>query len=322
MGSSWKNVVVGMFAIAGALAPLACSASDASVDEPTGTDESLLKEGACIGDVMGGATSCKPAETWKQYAADACKAKGLVVGDLGLGNACKGGFDSAKYSCCKVGPVPVPVPPKDPGKDPLPPVPACFGDAQGGPTSCKSSATWKDYAAAECKAKGFALTAIGYAEECGKDLYRWSKFECCDATKPPPPPPPPPVCKTDVLGDTTSCKDDATWKEYAFNHCVDQKLSFGDMGLGPSCGKGMSTSVKVTCCEPPKPTPTPVPPVPAPSCDWRGLGDATSCKDPATWKLAASDSCAKDGLRLGDIGLGASCGKLGETTGVKFSCCK
>lgn len=315
MGISLKNVVVGVFAITGAVTTFACGGTDAQVpDGAIGTDESLLKEGACIGDSMGGATSCKSADTWKEYAAGACKAKGLELSDLSLGGVCKGGFTDAKFSCCKIGPVPVP--PK-PGPDPV----ACFGDAQGGPTSCKSSATWKQYASDACKGKGAALTRIDYAEECGKDLYRWTKYECCDATKPPPPPPPPPRCKTDFLGDKTSCKDDAVWKEYAFNYCKDQKAVFGDMSLGDSCGKGMSTGVKVTCCA--APLPPPPPPPPPDTCDWRPLGDPTSCKDPATWKLHASDICAKEGLKLGDIGFpDAKCGPSGETSYIKFSCCK
>ncbi|MBS2017908.1 MAG: hypothetical protein JST00_33840 [Deltaproteobacteria bacterium] len=314
MGISLKNVVVGMFAIPCALTAFACGGTDAQVaDESVGTDGSLLKEGACIADVMGGATSCKSADTWKGYAADACKAKGLELSDVSYGTACKGGFTEAKFSCCKV--APVPVPPK-PGPDPV----ACFGDAQGGPTSCKSSATWKQYASDACKAKGAQLTQIGYAEECGKDLYRWSKYECCDATKPPPPPPPPPVCKTTVLGDATSCKPDATWKEYAFYQCKDAGLAFGDMSLGPSCGKDQSTSVKVTCCQPA--TPPPPPPPPPPVCDGRYEGGPTSCKSTTVWKQYASDACAKDGLKLGDIGYGASCGTGGDVSEIKYTCCK
>lgn len=108
-----------------------------------------------------------------------------------------------------------------------------------------------------------------------------------------------------------------TWKEYAFNHCVDQKLSFGGMGLGPSCGKDMSTSVKVTCCA------APPPPPPVPACEWRIQGGPTSCKDPATWKQYSADACKADGLTLGELGFpSATCGAGGATSEVKFSCCK
>lgn len=316
MGISLKNVVVGMVAITGALTVFACGGTDAQVPEgATGTDESLLKEGACIDDSMGGATSCKTADTWKDYAATACKTKGLALSDFSLGASCsKDGFSSAKYSCCKIPPVPVP---------PTPPGPSvCFGDAQGGPTSCKPSSTWKEYASNACKAKGAELNRIDFAEECGKDLYRWTKYECCDATKPPPPPPPPPVCKSTVLGDPTSCKPSATWKEYAFSFCKDAGLVLNDLSLGASCGSSKDTysSVKVSCCE--LPVTPPPPPPPPPACEGRYEGGPTSCKAPATWKLYASDSCAKDGLKLGELYYGASCGPGGESSEIKYTCCK
>jgi hypothetical protein len=311
-----RNVVVGLFAIAGALSPLACSGQDGDgVGEGAAAqDQALLQEGSCISEYMGGATSCKPADVWKKYAYDACASRGLDLTELNFGSTCSGGFTEAKYSCCK--PAPKPVPPK-PGPEPV----ACFADAQGGPTSCKPAEVWKQYASDACKAKGTSLVQIAYADECAKGSFRYTKYECCDATKPPPPPPPPPVCKTDVLGDATSCKPDGTWKEYAFNHCVDQKLAFSAMGLGPSCGAGMSTSVKVTCCE--AEPPPPPPPPPPPSCDWRSLGDPTSCKDPGTWKQYAYESCLKDGLKLADIGFpSTTCDASGSTSYVKFSCCK
>jgi hypothetical protein len=313
MARTVTNVVLGLFMVAGVLSPLACSGNDAVVsDDPSASqDQSLLKEGACIGDSIGGPTSCKPAEVWKQYAADSCKMRGLDLTDISLGGTCKGGYVEAKFSCCKPGPVPVP--PPVPG-------PTCFGDAQGGPTSCKPAEVWKQYASNACALKKSQLVAIDYAEECAKGSFRWTKYECCDGTKPPPPPPPP-ACKTDILGDKTSCKPDGTWKEYAFNHCVEQKLSFADMSLGPSCGKDMSTSVKVTCCgaTPPPPPPPPPPPV----CEWRSQGGPTSCKDPGTWKQYSFDACKADGLTLGELSFpDAKCGPGGATAEVKFTCCK
>src|SRR3954471_19139351 len=84
MAKTVTNVVLGLFMVAGALSPLACSGNDAEVPGDTGssTDQSLLKQGACIGDYMGDPTSCKPAEVWKQYAADSCKMRGLDLTDL------------------------------------------------------------------------------------------------------------------------------------------------------------------------------------------------------------------------------------------------
>src|SRR3954462_1981533 len=93
MAKTVTNVVLGLFMVAGALSPLACSGNDAEVPADTGssTDQSLLKAGACVGDYVGGPTSCKPADVWKQYAADSCKMRGLELTDLSLGATCKGG---------------------------------------------------------------------------------------------------------------------------------------------------------------------------------------------------------------------------------------
>lgn len=56
---------------------------------------------ACTWDYMGGATSCKPYDVWKQYAADACKQKGQALTNLSTGGACAGGsFIEIKYECC------------------------------------------------------------------------------------------------------------------------------------------------------------------------------------------------------------------------------
>lgn len=340
MRMSLRQGIAGAVAIFGTLGSLlACSGSvTPSSSENLGEDQSLLKEGACFGESLGGATSCKPADVWKKYVAESCDSRGLDVGDFTLGAACKDGFDSVKYSCCKAPPKPVP-----PGPGPNP-VPACFGDAQGGPTSCKPAEVWTKYASDLCLAKGSKITQISFADECAKGSFRWTKYECCDGSAPPPPPPPPPVCKTTELGDKTSCKPNGTWKEYAFDFCNNAKLVLTDLSVDGSCGPDSSMFAKVTCCEdvavpplppkdppppppkdpkdppqPPPPPKDPVPPTPPPqSC----TGYSAPCADAATIKQTASDTCAKQGLTLGSLDLGSGACAGPNQYEAKYTCCK
>lgn len=324
MANTSRNVVVGLFAVASAIGLIACSGSaDSDVGgEATAQDQSLLKEGACFSEHLGDATSCKDPGTWKDYAAKACASRGLDVAQLEFGAACKGGFSEAKYSCCKSAPKPIPSPKPDPI--------ACFGDVQGGPTSCKPVELWKQYADSACKAKGEQIVAIDFAEECDKNgSFRWVKYECCDATKPLPPPPVD-DCKYEILGDDgKSCKDDGAWKSAAIALCASQKLEFADASLGATCGKGMSTAVKVKCCgagvKPPPPPPAPPPPKPVDACEdhYVGPADGKGCLDSSTWKQYAADTCAKQGLKVGTIGFpDLKCNATGSTNEFKFTCCK
>jgi hypothetical protein len=252
MSKSVQNVVIGLFVMVGALSPLACSGADADVgnSEVSGQDQALLAVGACVRESAGGPTSCKPADTWKRYASDTCASRGLDLEELALGAACAGGFVEAKYACCKS--APKPLPPK-PAPVPVPAPIACFGDAQGGPTSCKPVAVWKQYADDACRAKGAQVTAIDYADECAKGSFRWTKYECCDARKPPPPPPPPPpACDWRDSGPSlSSCKDPVTWKQFAIDACKADGLSLGDISLPTAtCGPaGQVGEIKFSCCK-------------------------------------------------------------------------
>jgi len=329
MSISLRQGIVGIVAVLGALSPLACSGSAESQIKPSeslGEDQSLLKEGACFGESLGGPTSCKPIETWKDYAAKACENRGLSLGDFAVGSECKGGFSDMKYSCCKVGPKPIP---------PKPPGPVCFGDAQGGPTSCKPAEVWTKYANELCQAKGSAISHIAFAEECSPGSFRYTKYECCDGSAPPPPPPPPPVCESTLLGDKTSCKPNGVWKEYAFDYCAQRKQVLADLSVDGACGPDQSQFAKVLCCEgptpppvpptppqPPKPEdpPTPPPPPPSPYC----IGDYAKspvCTSADGWKQHASDACTKQGLHLTAVSLGAPCAN-GGAYDAKYECCK
>jgi hypothetical protein len=257
MGITLRDGWIGTAVIFGAIALAACSgkAGEAGSGESTGEDRSLLKEGACLSESMGGTTSCKSPDDWKTAAADACASRGLELAELTLGTACKDGNVDAKYSCCKTGPKPSDGT-TDPGSGGD--TNACFTDAQGGPTSCKTDVTWKEYASELCAAKGATLTAIGFAEDCGGHSYRWAKYECCgDAIAPPvdgkEPSDPGDTgaasCTTHALGGTT-CNTEAAWKGAAAEVCAKEGLVLTEIGYGATCAKaGTVSEVKFNCCK-------------------------------------------------------------------------
>ena len=133
----------------------------------------------------GDETTCKTQDDWKRYAHDACQAQNLILNDYGVGGGdCGAGMTRmVKYQCC----APVPVPP-DPGNTPGTSTPgtgatgsggACTGGSEGGTTSCKSVATWRQYATENCARQNLVLSDIGFGESCGTDFYRYMKFVCC-----------------------------------------------------------------------------------------------------------------------------------------------
>ena len=50
----------------------------------------------------------------------------------------------------------------------------------GGPTSCKDTTTWYEYAKADCAARGYTtVTILGYSTSCGGSSYSYVKYQCC-----------------------------------------------------------------------------------------------------------------------------------------------
>src|SRR5215207_1620460 len=94
MGSSIGRGWLGIVTIVGVLAPVGCSSVDAA--EKVGEDHSMLTEGACISETLGGATSCKSLDTWKEYANEACQNRGLALTELTPGRDGNGGPTSCK----------------------------------------------------------------------------------------------------------------------------------------------------------------------------------------------------------------------------------
>ncbi len=115
----------------------------------------------CVTDVIGGPTSCKPPQIWAGYAEDQCHAQGLFLNGLDLLTPCGGGnYRFAKFRCCATRP-------------------SCKKGSLGGPTSCKSPATWFGYAQDQCQASGLVLSSFNVSKSCGGGNYRFTDFTCC-----------------------------------------------------------------------------------------------------------------------------------------------
>jgi hypothetical protein len=56
---------------------------------------------------------------------------------------------------------------------------ACVKITDGGPTSCKDSATWKMYGAAACAQQNLTLTDISWDISCEPDRYQQVTYVCC-----------------------------------------------------------------------------------------------------------------------------------------------
>jgi hypothetical protein len=83
---------------------------------------------------------------------------------------------------------------------------------------------------------------------------------------------------------------------------------------GPCDGVDHYRQLAFTCC-------SPVAPPPPVSCESRIEGGPTSCKDVATWKLYASQTCEAAGLLLNDYTPTEDCGS-GNYRYVRYTCCK
>lgn len=123
-------------------------------------------------------------------------------------------------------------------------------------------------------------------------------------------------CLTEVQGSDSSCKDVATWKQYAYDACAAQGLSLTAYSPYESCGTDVYRYVKYECCGTSTPPPEPTPAL----CFSDYQGGSTSCKSESTWKKYASEACAAEGMSLVAYSVGEKCG-LGRYRTVKYQCC-
>ena len=144
--------------------------------------------------VAGDETTCRSQDEWKLYAYEACQAQMLSLNDYGVGggDCAPGKTRQVKYQCCG----PVPPDPGNSGSGGGSGTPgstpgtgsggtsgtgggSCTGGGDGSPSSCKSVATWRQYATETCTRQNLVLTDIAFGESCGTDFYRYSRFVCC-----------------------------------------------------------------------------------------------------------------------------------------------
>ena len=117
-------------------------------------------------------------------------------------------------------------------------------------------------------------------------------------------------------GSESSCKSPDVWKDYAWQTCQAKGTELTNLTFGESCDNGGYRYAKFECCSAAVPPKDPEPS----SC----IGEYANgiCQSEAAWKDTAAKKCAGIGLTLGDIGYGSTCGKAGEVSEVKFTCCK
>ena len=131
------------------------------------------------------------------------------------------------------------------------------------------------------------------------------------------------------------CRSAGVLKQEAFDACTAQKFTLTDLQLSQPCGGDLYAGMQYTCCAPspppvpPLPPEPPVPPgppvmpppsTPGGSCRKTSEGDATSCKDTATWKGYAADACRAAGMQLVDYQTRVPCG-TDAFRFVDFACC-
>ena len=160
----------------------------------------------CTTSEMGGSTSCKPYDLWKQYASDACTQQNLVLTGLATGATCGDGvYQSIKFTCCA--PTPSPPPPKctqtvdasgqvcktcvdsvtgavisndcAPGSGSG----MCVTIDDGSASSCKDEATWKKYGSDRCAQQNLVLTDLKLAVACAGG-YSMVTYVCCGSGTP------------------------------------------------------------------------------------------------------------------------------------------
>jgi hypothetical protein len=86
---------------------------------------------------------------------------------------------------------------------PPPPPTTCTKVSDGGPSSCKDAATWKQYGAARCEQLGLSLSDLVYGTPCGSN-FQDVTYVCCGTVAP--------TCslKIDALGNScNTCWDAA-----------------------------------------------------------------------------------------------------------------
>ena len=193
-------------------------------------------------------TSCEAPSFWLNQAQDICGQADLVVADHNLLEPCAEGlYPGMNFYCCD----PVPEPEPDP----------CFYHTFGEQisTMCEPAEFWTAAAQEICADGGLVLGSTTLLvpgaegiysglEPCDEGLYTAIEFACCPAEVEPEPEPEP--CFEESLGgiNSTSCKTEALWLQYAQEVCDASGFVVAFYELGETCGPDLYVGIKFKCC--------------------------------------------------------------------------
>jgi hypothetical protein len=133
----------------------------------------------CLKIPDGGSTSCKPYDLWKQYGTSACAQQKMELTDLVVGTPCGSNYQDVTYVCCAS------VPSGSTGAGGSTGTGSggsqmCIAIDDGGPSSCKDAATWKQSGSDRCGQQNLALTDLKFGVACDGG-YSMVSYVCCGA---------------------------------------------------------------------------------------------------------------------------------------------
>ncbi len=189
---------------------------------------------------LGFAPDCKDTAEWVSLALAYCDSAGSALNAVRYEKPCKieGHFQSAIILVC----------PRDTVVPPPPPADSCRWIEEGGPTSCKDTATWRSYAENNCREMGGYLSGIKFRKPCPGGQYRYMIYQVCFDSVAPPPPPPSDPCEDSIsvitpkagehftVGDTmmvTYCADSALVNAVVLSLSLDAGLNWHQIGTRP-----------------------------------------------------------------------------------------
>lgn len=121
------------------------------------------------------------------------------------------------------------------------------------------------------------------------------------------------ACMSGRLGNDKSCETEAAWKQYLSDACAAHGMAVESTTPTESCGSGQFRYSDFSCCPTSSSTPEP-------NCANLVEGGPSVCKPLGEWKQNIIGICAGQGLQVGEVFFGQSCG-ADAARSVRFSCC-
>jgi len=134
----------------------------------------------CVKIPDGGSTSCKPYDLWKQYGTESCAQQKMQLTDLVVGTPCGSNYQDVTYVCCATVPSGSTGAGGSTGTGGSGGSQMCIAIDDGGPSSCKDAATWKQYGADRCGQQNLTLTDLKLGVACDGG-YSMVSYVCCGA---------------------------------------------------------------------------------------------------------------------------------------------